>query len=70
MPPAGTVTATGHAPTITIGLDAATVDQKIAERTNARKNKDFARADAIRDELAEAGIALEDTAQGTTWRRA
>ena len=46
------------------------IEQLIVERLAARKGKDFARADAIRQELAEAGIILEDGPQGTTWRRA
>jgi len=46
------------------------IEQLIAERLAARKAKDFARADAIRKELTEAGVILEDGAQGTTWRRA
>jgi len=45
------------------------VSEKISERNKARKNKDFALADQIRKELEEKGIILEDTKQGTTWRR-
>jgi cysteinyl-tRNA synthetase len=41
----------------------------IDERIAARKNKDFARADAIRDQLQGLGIILEDTPKGTTWKR-
>lgn len=48
----------------------ADIEALIAERTAARKNKDFARADAIRAELLEKGIILEDTRQGVTWKRA
>jgi cysteinyl-tRNA synthetase len=43
----------------------ALIDQRIA----AKKSKDFKEADRIRDELAAVGIVLEDSAQGTTWRR-
>ena len=39
-------------------------------RIAAKKGKNFAEADRIRKELLEAGIVLEDSAQGTTWRRA
>ncbi|WP_047550828.1 cysteine--tRNA ligase [Methylotenera sp. G11] len=46
------------------------VEGLIQARLNAKKNKNFAEADAIRKQLAEAGIVLEDTPQGTTWRRA
>ena len=42
---------------------------KIAERTAAKKAKDYARADAIRAELAAEGITLIDTPQGTTYKR-
>lgn len=45
------------------------IDKLIQERIEARKNKDFARSDEIRDQLKEQGILLEDTPQGTRWRR-
>ncbi|MHC4755648.1 MAG: cysteine--tRNA ligase [Planctomycetota bacterium] len=41
----------------------------IEQRSNARKNKDFAAADGIRDKLGQIGIVLEDKPEGTTWRR-
>ena len=46
------------------------VDAMIQARIAAKKAKNFAEADRIRKELADAGIILEDTPQGTTWRRA
>jgi len=46
------------------------VDALIQARLQAKKDKDFAKADAIRQELQDAGILLEDTPQGTTWRSA
>lgn len=46
------------------------IDAQITKRLEAKKAKNFAEADAIRKELADAGIILEDTPQGTTWRRA
>ncbi len=49
-------------------MDPASIDQLIADRLQARKQKDFAKADAIRQQLADAGVILEDTPQGTTWR--
>ena len=49
---------------------AAYVEGKIAERAAAKKNKDFATADAIRDELAGKGIVIKDTREGTTWEKA
>lgn len=45
------------------------IEQLILERTEARKSKNWARADEIRDLLTERGIVLEDTAQGIRWRR-
>ncbi len=48
---------------------ASEIESLIAERKAARGDKDFARADAIRDDLAERGIVLEDSAGGTRWKR-
>ncbi|MGF1608865.1 MAG: cysteine--tRNA ligase [Kiloniellales bacterium] len=50
--------------------DAAEIESLITARNDARKAKNFAEADRIRDELAAKGIVLEDSAGGTTWRRA
>ena len=47
----------------------AAIEALIVERTEAKKARDFARSDAIRDELAAQGIVLEDGASGTTWKR-
>lgn len=52
------------------GPDLSEIDDLIALRNQARKDKDFATADKIRDQLIEMGITLEDTPQGTRWRRA
>ncbi len=53
----------------TEGLSAAGIEELIAQRTAARKARNWAEADRIRGLLAERGIVLEDTAGGTTWRR-
>lgn len=45
------------------------IERLIEERLEARRNRDFARSDEIRDELKAQGILLEDTAQGTRWKR-
>ena len=46
------------------------IEKLIEERQAARKAKDFARADEIRNELLEKGIILEDTREGVKWRKA
>ena len=45
------------------------IEELIAKRTEAKKAKDFAAADAIRDELAAMGITIKDTRQGVQWFR-
>jgi cysteinyl-tRNA synthetase len=47
----------------------ADIDALVRERDEARAGRDFARADAIRDQLAAQGIKLEDSPHGTTWHR-
>ena len=51
-----------------LGLREGDVEKKIVERKQARDSRDFARADAIRDEIAALGIELMDSPDGTTWR--
>jgi cysteinyl-tRNA synthetase len=51
-------------------VPATTRSMRVAARTAAKKAKNFAESDRIRDELKAAGILLEDGPQGTTWRRA
>lgn len=52
------------------GPDEAAIEQAIAERLAAKQGKDFARADQIRQRLADQGVLLKDSPQGTTWVRA
>ena len=56
-------------PAIADGLDDDTIEQLIAKRQLARKNKDFQHADQIRKQLAKVGIIVEDQDQHTHWRR-
>ncbi|MEQ1298637.1 cysteine--tRNA ligase [Acinetobacter soli] len=52
------------------GLSDSEIETLIQQRADAKKAKDFAGADAIRKSLLDSGIVLEDTRQGTVWRRA
>lgn len=56
-------------PTGASGLDDAAIEQAIADRLAARKAKNFAEADRIRNDLAAQGVILEDGPKGTTWKR-
>ncbi len=51
-------------------VDSSEIDNLIEQRNAARESKDFARADEIRNQLSEMGIAIEDTPGGTIWRKA
>ncbi len=51
------------------GLTVEVIDQMLIDRAEAKANRDFSRADAIRDELNAAVIIIEDSASGATWRR-
>ncbi len=52
------------------GLSDAAIDELIERRQQAKQHKDWPEADAIREQLKEAGVVLEDSPAGTTWRRA
>jgi cysteinyl-tRNA synthetase len=51
------------------GISDAEVNRLIEERNAAKKTRDFARSDAIRKQLADAGIVVEDTKDGIRWKR-
>jgi cysteinyl-tRNA synthetase len=51
------------------GLTDEAIDALVAERTAAKKQRNFARADQIRNELAEKGIVIEDSKDGVRWKR-
>ena len=50
-------------------LDSALIEKLIEERGEAKKNRDFVLADNIRDQLLAQGVVLEDSRDGTRWRR-
>ena len=54
--------------TVRLELDVDWIEGKLADRTEARRNRDFAAADGIRDELLAQGITVQDSPEGTTWR--
>lgn len=56
-------------PAVVTGLSDGEIKRLIDERNEARSNRDFKRADEIRNRLAREGILLEDSPQGTIWRR-
>ena len=56
--------------TTTVGDDGGAIDGLVAARSAAKATEDYAEADRIRDELTSRGVVLEDSATGTTWRRA
>ena len=51
-----------------LGLDVEQIECLVNDRNKARREKDWSRADECRDELAQMGIVLEDTPQGTEWK--
>jgi cysteinyl-tRNA synthetase len=53
----------------TTDLNARQIELLIEQRNSARRNKDYAQADRIRDQLLQQGVILEDGAGGTSWRR-
>ena len=50
-------------------IDETFIQEKIVARNTARLEKDFAKADTIRDELLGLGIMLDDSSDGTTWKK-
>jgi len=62
-------TATRAGPTVIESLSEAEIEARLRERATARRQRDFARADRIRQELAERGIIVEDTKDGVRWKR-
>ena len=70
-PGAGSISLTGGSPAVAATMSDAEIERRIAERIAARKAKNWAESDRIRDDLGKAGVVLEDKPGGTTsWRRA
>jgi cysteinyl-tRNA synthetase len=67
--PAAELKIEGRAPQVVIGLGREQIEELVAQRTAAKKARNFAEADRVRAELAAQGIVLEDSPAGTTWRR-
>jgi cysteinyl-tRNA synthetase len=67
-PPAAALLALRDKAVARRGIDPVLVEARIAERTRARQEKDFARSDAVRAELAGLGVTLMDGPSGTTWK--
>jgi cysteinyl-tRNA synthetase len=67
-PPAAYLERTRAAEAARRGIDPDWVEGVLAERAEARRQKDFTRSDALRDELASRGVELQDTPRGTRWR--
>jgi len=65
----GSIHFTGNEPTVRIEYTDENIERLIAERNAARTARIYLEADRIRKELLDAGIVLEDTPRGTTWRR-
>ena len=53
----------------TLSFSDADIDALVAERTQAKKSRNFARADAIRNDLLAKGILIEDSKEGVRWKR-
>lgn len=67
-PPADVLSSIGDQLIERLGLDAAEIDQLVADRVSAREANDWAEADRLRDELVSRNIILRDGADGTSWR--
>ncbi|MGQ0523056.1 MAG: cysteine--tRNA ligase [Betaproteobacteria bacterium] len=70
VPESGRLEIKGGEASLKVEFSSERIEELIANRSAARKAKNFAESDRIRKELLDAGVILEDTPQGTTWRRA
>ncbi|WP_461482448.1 cysteine--tRNA ligase [Porticoccus sp.] len=68
-PRSGQINEAGQTPEVSVQYSDEQIEMLIAERAAAKKNRDFARADQIRDDLLAQGVVLEDSREATTWRR-